>query len=79
MGIRVRANRGRNGLGVKRGMLLIIRCSGCPICGGDPLLIVGDLAMCGNMECFALFWNYTKTLDENLTETKFVNLDTDKE
>lgn len=38
--------------------------------------------MCGNAECMALFWNWTKTLDYNLTDSTFIDLDkfdTDKE
>lgn len=59
-----------------------IKCALCPLCSSTPRYIFGELAMCGNAECMALFWNWTKTLDYNLTDSTFIDLDkfdTDKE
>lgn len=44
------------------------------MCGGWPALHLGEQAFCDNKDCNVLYWNPTKTLDENLSDVGFVQL-----
>jgi len=48
----------------------------CPVCKWPPVMLLGpEFAMCGNLDCKAVSWNPSKTLDTNLLNVHFVELE----
>ncbi len=48
----------------------------CPWCRQPPLYLLGGAsqAFCGNPECQCFTWDPTRTIEENLTDVKFIDL-----
>lgn len=46
----------------------------CPLCSKLPVMVIGDTALCGNMDCKTVFWDRTKTMDELLMNMSMVDL-----
>ena len=50
----------------------------CPQCDSAPYMVFGgdppQQAFCGNDDCSTLCWNPSKSVDENLMDTNFVEL-----
>jgi hypothetical protein len=48
----------------------------CPVCSQPPYMVMGggSQAFCPNRKCSTLTWNPMKSLDDNLLETNFVDL-----
>lgn len=48
----------------------------CPQCDGLPYMVMGGgtQAFCGSHGCSTLTWDPSKSLDENLLDTHFVEL-----
>ena len=48
----------------------------CPLCGEPPVMMIGGgtQAVCGNDgDCPLIFWDATKSLDENLLDAGVIN------
>ena len=48
----------------------------CPVCSQPPIMVFGGgtQAFCGNDDCSTLCWNPSKSIDDNLMDTHFVEL-----
>lgn len=54
----------------------MIRCPACPVCGAWPQYAMSpQQAICPAGDCPAITWDMTKTRNENLDETNFINID----
>jgi hypothetical protein len=51
---------------------IILRRTICPLCNQFPGMVIGETAVCGNIGCEILFWDMSKTLDENLENAGYV-------
>lgn len=49
-----------------------IQCPRCPLCGGPPAPWFDSpvQAFCDNPDCSAICWNPSRTLDENILDSK---------
>jgi hypothetical protein len=53
-----------------------IQTPACPLCGELPTITIGGgtQAFCGNDGCTVIFWDPSRSLDQNLLEANFVDL-----